>query len=62
MLRTLDSGLQIQDQLYYETLEWIGKNPIKWNKFCDSNEIPNKRRSLNRFTEEEYDLLIEYSK
>lgn len=62
MLKTLDSGLQVQDQMYYEILEWVDGHKLQFNKFCDQNDIPLKRRSLNRFTEEEYNLLLEYSR
>jgi len=58
MKKTLESGLVVEDQQYYRMLDWIDKNPIQFNKFCDFEEIPFPRRSLNRFTKEEYYLLV----
>ncbi len=54
MKKTLDSGLVVEDDQYYKLLDWIDKNPIQFNTFCDEEIIPIQRRSLNRFSHREY--------
>lgn len=55
MIKTLKSGLKVEDTRFYELLDWKDKNSGEFLYFASHNSFSSY--SLNLLTREEYDLL-----
>lgn len=58
-MKTLQSGLVVDEEQYYKLLEWKDNNMHEYITFCTNNACSY---SINKMNKEQYDTLLKFAK